>query len=174
MQLHIYGLAWKGKIDANAFMSKAPAKNEATPSDAVTRFWIQLMRSQRIVLAAIEKDLKAAKLPQLGWYDVLWELVQAQDGRLRPYEIEARTLLAQHNLSRLLDRMEEAGLVMREVLPEDGRGRWVRVTQAGRDMQKRMWEIYAASIQRHVGNHMNDTEQAGQLAAMLERLTRGA
>ena len=104
------------------------------------------MRAQRVLLAAMEQDLKAADLPPLGWYDVLWELVRSGEGRLRPYEIEAHTLLAQHNLSRLLDRMEEAGLVRRETLPEDGRGRWVLVTEAGRAMQQRIWGALANSI----------------------------
>jgi DNA-binding MarR family transcriptional regulator len=131
------------------------------------------MCAQRLILAAIEQDLKAADLPPLGWYDVLWELVRAEKGRLRPFEIEARTLLAQHNLSRLLDRMEEAGLVRREVFPEDGRGRWVLVTEAGRAMQKRIWLVYAASIQRHLADKLKDTD-ADRLADMLVLLSRGS
>jgi DNA-binding MarR family transcriptional regulator len=151
-------------------MSESHGNLERTPSDAVTRLWIHLMRAQRILLAAIEQDLKAAGLPPLGWYDVLWELVRSGDGRLRPYEIEAHTLLAQHNLSRLLDRMEEAGLVRRETLPEDGRGRWVLVTQTGRSMQQRMWTVYAASIQRHLGDRLDGADNIDQLADMLSRL----
>jgi DNA-binding MarR family transcriptional regulator len=153
-------------------MFESPPAPECTPSSAVTRLWIQLMRTQRIVLANIELDLKAADLPPLGWYDVLWELVRTEEGRLRPYEIEARTLLAQHNLSRLLDRMEGAGLVRREVLPEDGRGRWVLVTQAGRSMQQRMWTVYAASIQRHLGSKLDHADDVDKLAEMLEYLAR--
>ena len=130
------------------------------------------MRAQRVLLAAMEQDLKAADLPPLGWYDVVWELVRSGEGRLRPYEIEVHTLLAQHNLSRLLDRMEEAGLVRRETLPEDGRGRWVLVTQAGRAMQQRIWTVYAASIQRHLGDKLDDAAPVYQLADMLSRLAR--
>ena len=128
------------------------------------------MRAQQFVLAAIEQDLKAADLPPLGWYDVLLELSRAMDGRLRPFEIEERTLLAQHNLSRLLDRMDKAGLVQREVFAEDGRGRWVIITEAGRAMQARMWSVYAPAIQRHLGDKLNDA-QADQLANLLARLS---
>lgn len=129
------------------------------------------MRTQRILLAAIEQDLKAADLPPLAWYDVLWELVRAEKGRLRPFEIEANTLLAQHNLSRLLDRMEEAGLVRREVFPQDSRGRWVLVSEAGRAMQQRIWTVYGASIERHLGEKLVDAD-ADQLAGQLTRLIR--
>ena len=153
-------------------MSNSPKETETHPSEATTRLWIRLMRAQRLILAAIEQDLKASGMPPLAWYDVLWELVRAREGRLRPYEIEERTLLAQHNLSRLLDRMEEAGLVRREVLPEDGRGRWVLISDAGRAMQASMWTVYAAAIERHLGAKLNDATAAA-LADGLEVLARG-
>lgn len=129
------------------------------------------MRAQQFVLAAIEQDLKAADLPPLGWYDVLLELSRAVDGRLRPFEIEERTLLAQHNLSRLLDRMDKAGLVQREVFAEDGRGRWVIITEAGRAMQARMWSAYAGALQLHLGDKLDDA-QADQLAELLAALSQ--
>ncbi|MBB5577510.1 DNA-binding MarR family transcriptional regulator [Rhizobium paranaense] len=129
------------------------------------------MRAQQLVFAAIERDLKTADLPPLGWYDVLLELSRAEDGKLRPYEIEQRTLLAQHNLSRLLDRMERANLVQREVFIDDGRGRWVIVTDAGRAIQARMWTVYASALQRHVGDKLDDA-RADQLADLLAALSR--
>lgn len=127
------------------------------------------MRAQSRVLAAIEKDFKTAGLPPLGWYDVLWELVKADAGRLRPFEIEARTLLAQYNLSRLIDRLEKEGLVRREAYDEDGRGCWVVVTEAGRVMRALMWQTYSRSIERHVGAKLSEAE-AKTLAALLSKL----
>jgi DNA-binding MarR family transcriptional regulator len=131
------------------------------------------MRTQKLVLDAIEQDMKVADLPPLGWYDVLLELSRAEDGRLRPYEIEERTLLAQHNLSRLLDRMDKAALVRREVFSEDGRGRWVIITDAGQAMRARMWNVYAAAMQRHLGDKLDDA-QANQLAELLAVLSRNS
>ncbi|KQV43458.1 MULTISPECIES: MarR family winged helix-turn-helix transcriptional regulator [unclassified Rhizobium] len=154
-------------------MSDDPETAHPQPSPFITRAWVHLMRAQQRVLGAIEQDLKTADLPPLGWYDVLLELSRATDGRLRPYEIEERTLLAQHNLSRLLDRMDKAGLVQREVYAEDGRGRWVIITEAGRSMQARMWRVYAGALQRHLGDKLNDA-QADQLAELLTALSRSA
>lgn len=145
----------------------------AQPSDATTKAWVRLMRAQRIVLAAIEGELKAAGLPPLGWYDVLLELTRTGAGRLRPYEVEERTLLAQHNLSRLLDRMEAAGLVRREAFADDGRGRWVVLTDEGRVMQARMWAVYGAAMQRHISAKLTEDE-ADRLAALLALLCRNA
>lgn len=160
-------------IDVIAFMSDCSDSRTSQPSPSVTSAWVRLMRAQQLVLAAIDGDLKAAGLPPLGWYDVLLELSRAEYGRLRPYEIEERTLLAQHNLSRLLDRMETAGLIQREVFAEDGRGRWVLITEGGRAMQARMWSVYAPAIQRHLGDKL-DNAQADQLAGLLAVLSRNS
>src|SRR5438874_2501956 len=95
------------------------------PADDVVRAWVQLARAQRTVLAAIEASLEAGGGLPLAWYDVLLELTRAPAGRLRPFEIEAKTLLAQYNLSRLLDRLEGERLIGREPCAQDGRGHWV-------------------------------------------------
>lgn len=144
-------------------------KNGIEPTAAATGAWIGLMRAQQRALSAIEKDFKAAGLPPLGWYDVLWELVKAEGGRLRPFEIEARTLLAQYNLSRLIDRLEKEGLVRRETFDEDARGCWVVLTESGRAMRERMWQTYAPSIARHIGAKLSE-EEANTLATLLSRL----
>lgn len=140
------------------------------PSEAVTRAWVRLMRARDAVLGAIERDLKAAGLPPLAWYDVLWELTRAEGGRLRPFEIERATLLAQYNLSRLLDRLEKEGLVAREPCADDARGQWVVITEKGRAMQARIWKIYARAIEKHVGDRLDD-KSAAALAELLGRLT---
>lgn len=140
------------------------------PSEAVISAWIALMRTRDAVLAAIERELKAAGLPPLGWYDVLLELTRAPGGRLRPFEIERETLLAQYNLSRLLDRLEREGLIAREPCADDARGNWVVVTEKGRATQARTWKVYAKAIQKHVGDKLDD-KSATTLADLLRRLS---
>ena len=140
------------------------------PSESVTRAWTRLIRARETVLGAIERDLKAAGVAPLAWYDVLLELSRAGEGRLRPFEIEKETLLAQYNLSRLLDRLEREGLVAREPCDDDGRGQWAVITDKGRAAQARTWKVYAKSIQRHVGDRLDD-KAAAALADLLGRLT---
>jgi DNA-binding MarR family transcriptional regulator len=143
------------------------------PSDAAVKAWTRLVRARETVLGAIERDLKAADCPPLAWYDVLLELVRAPQGRLRPFEIEKETLLAQYNLSRLLDRLEREGLVAREPCDDDGRGQWAVISDKGRAAQARTWKVYAKSIQRHVGEKLDD-KAAVALADLLGRLTTPA
>jgi len=139
------------------------------PSEEAMTAWARLIRAEQAVLGKIEAEIKAADLPPLSWYDVLLELGRAENGRLRPLELERRTLLAQYNASRLLDRMAAAGLVKREAHPEDGRGQLIAITPEGRAMQKRMWKVYGPAIERHVGAKLTPRE-AGDLAGLLAKL----
>jgi len=141
-----------------------------SPSEAVIRAWARLVKAQNVVLSAVEAELKAAGFPPLAWYDVLLELSRAEGDGLRPLEIEGRLLLAQHNVSRLVDRLEKAGLAERRPCPDDRRGQVVAITGAGRDLLKRMWPVYRTAIQRHVGDKLGDEARAQALADLLGRL----
>ena len=142
---------------------------EAHPSDAVVQAWVRLVRAQHTVLAEVEADLKAAGFPPLGWYDVLLELSREKVDGLRPFELEGRLLLAQYNLSRLLDRLEAAGYLERRPCAEDGRGHVVAITDPGRQLMKRMWPVYRAAITRHIGSKLREDE-AARLGALLTKL----
>jgi DNA-binding MarR family transcriptional regulator len=139
------------------------------PSDETVTAWARLVRAGQTVLEKFEAALKAADLPPLAWYDVLLELSRAEGGRLRPVELERRTLLAQYNTSRLIDRMAKAGLVERRPHPEDGRGQLVAITPEGRAMQKRVWRVYGPAIATHVGAKLRPAE-AVELARLLQKL----
>jgi DNA-binding MarR family transcriptional regulator len=145
------------------------AMPDALPSDAVIRAWARLVRAQQTVLAAVEAELKAAGFPPLAWYDVLLELSRADAG-LRPFALEQALLLAQYNLSRLLDRLEKAGCIERRTCAEDGRGQIVAITPSGRALIKRMWPTYRAAIARHLGAKLSEDE-AARLASLLGKLT---
>jgi len=140
------------------------------PSDAAVKAWARLIRARETLVAAVELDLKAAGLPPLAWYDVLLELTRAPDGRLRPFEIEKEILLAQYNLSRLIDRLEKEGLIARAPHEDDARGQWVVITDKGRALQARAWKVYVRAIQKHVGEKLDD-KAAATLADLLGRLT---
>ena len=141
------------------------------PSDMTILAWARLVKAERVVLAAVEADLKAAGFPPLGWYDVALELNRAERA-LRPVEIEARLLIAQPNMSRLLDRMLGAGYVARTPCADDKRGHEISLTEAGRTLLRQMWPAYRAAIQRHVGARLGETETealAGALGRLLAR-----
>jgi DNA-binding MarR family transcriptional regulator len=139
------------------------------PSDTAITAWARLLKVQAKALDAVEADLKAKGHPPLEWYDVLLELKREENGTLRPLELEKRLLLKQHNVSRLIDRMEKKNLLKRLPFSGDGRGQLVAITDQGQDLLRRMWPAYRASIQEHVGSKLNEPEMA-KLSALLQRL----
>lgn len=136
------------------------------PTKTVIRAWARLMKAQQLALGAIEKALKTAELPPLAWYDVLLELERAGEPGLRPFELERAMLLAQYNLSRLLDRMEGAGYIERRACEDDGRGQLVTITDPGKRMRAKMWPVYARAIDETVGRHYS-TRQAETIDDLL-------
>jgi DNA-binding MarR family transcriptional regulator len=143
------------------------------PRDAVVRAWARLAQAQQIALRTIEGALKAAKLPPLAWYDALLELERAGDRGLRPGELQSEMLLAQYNLSRLIDRIEHAGYVERRPCDDDGRGQVIVITSAGRDLRRRMWAVYGPAIQRALGDRLSP-RQAETLDALLGKLVESS
>jgi len=135
------------------------------PAEATIRAWARLMKAQHRALGSVESALKAAGLPPLAWYDVLLETERAGKDGLRPFELERAMLLAQYNLSRLVDRIEAAGYVERRPCVDDGRGHLIAITDAGRAVRRRMWPVYARAIEAAVGQRLS-----GRQAAMLSEL----
>ena len=100
---------------------------------------------------------------------MLWELEKVGAAGLRPFELERRRLIAQSNVSRLIDRLADAGYVERVPCEEDARGQRVVITPAGREMRKRMWPVYARAISEAVGRRVSERE-AEMLGKLLGKL----
>jgi DNA-binding MarR family transcriptional regulator len=138
------------------------------PNEAVQRAWVRLIRAKQQALASIEQALRKAKLPPLAWYDALLELERA-GGSLRPFELEREMLLAQYNLSRLINRLEKAGYVKRRACADDRRGHVIAITRAGKAIRLRTWSVYGPAIQAAVGDRLSPT-QIDTLNALLGAL----
>jgi|SRR5262249_13658566 DNA-binding MarR family transcriptional regulator len=143
---------------------------ERSPASETVTAWARLLRVQHNLLMAVEADLKAAGFPPLAWYDALLELSRAANGRMRPVELEKAMLLPQYSTSRLIERLTRAGLIVRLVCPMDRRGQFIAITPEGRALQRRMWEAYAASIERHLGTRLSRAD-AGRLCELLAKLS---
>jgi DNA-binding MarR family transcriptional regulator len=127
------------------------------------------MHAHQAAISGVERALKAAGLPPLAWYEALAALERAGAHGLRPYVLEEALRIPQYGLSRLLDRMEAAGLVLRGNCPEDGRGQRVVLTEAGRAMRERTAPVHAAAVQQAVGARLSSADAQG-LSDLLDRL----
>lgn len=108
--------------------------------------WFSFVRSHRALIREIERRLAQAGLPAYAWYDALWGVESGKDGTRRMHELADALVIERYNLTRLVDRLEQEGLVTRVRSSQDGRAAYVTITNAGRALRKRMWKIYEAAV----------------------------
>lgn len=135
--------------------------------------WRALLSAHAAAVERIERGLLEAGLPPLGWYDVLLELSAAPGCRLRMHELARVVVLSRSGLTRLVDRLEKAGLLRRKPDPEDGRGSFAVLTDDGARLREKMWPVYAEGIAKHFGAHISD-EEAEVLIQALGRVRAAA
>lgn len=145
--------------------TNAPPEDELPPATAGSS-WSLFLTAHAVAVDRIEAALAQAGLPPLAWYDALWALERAAERRLRMSEFEAHMVISRSNITRLVDRLEDAGLVTRERAEEDRRGAFARLTEAGAAMRRRMWVVYGAAIRQFYDRVLDEGEHALVAAAM--------
>jgi DNA-binding MarR family transcriptional regulator len=143
-------------------MSKKAAKTN-------TSVWPLFLTAHAVLVSEIEARLSEAGLPPLVWYDVLWALERAPDYRLRMSELAEMTVLSRSNLTRLVDRLESAGLVQRARAEADRRGAFAVVTRKGKEMRRKMWPIYSAAIKELFTDQI-DKDETAHIETVLQRV----
>ncbi|MDP8950776.1 MAG: MarR family transcriptional regulator [Actinomycetota bacterium] len=131
--------------------------------------WRTFLTAHAAVVDKIERDLDEEGLMPLSWYDVLLALYEAPDRKLRMHELARAILVTRGGLTRLVARIERAGLLRREPDPADGRGSFAVLTDEGLEALRRTWPYYARGIAEHFGHHLSD-EEARVLTEALGRV----
>jgi DNA-binding MarR family transcriptional regulator len=101
-----------------------------------------LLNAHARITARVEAALAEAGLPPLTWYGVLWTLQRGREQRLRMGALADQVTLSRTALTRLVDRIEQDGLLRREPASEDRRGPYVVITRAGTVTLRKMWPVY--------------------------------
>lgn len=140
-----------------------PVADAPTPEQITA--WRLVFETQARVVERVEAALAERGLPPLAWYDVLWALREAPERRLRQSELANAVVMSRSGLSRLVDRIEAAGLLRREACPSDRRGTDVVLTNEGRAMLRRMWAVYGDGIARGFGRGLDDPEAVAEALA---------
>jgi DNA-binding MarR family transcriptional regulator len=131
--------------------------------------WRAFLRAHAGVTRQLERELAAEAGMPLTWYDVLLQLAEAPDRRLRMAELADRVLLSRSGLTRLVDRLQADNLVSREPSPDDARGTFTVLTAEGLAALRRTAPVHLAGVQRHWLEHFSDDELR-QLRALLGKL----
>ena len=137
-------------------------------SAARQQSWGALLVSHARATARVGRRAEAEGALPLDWYDVLLALENAPVNRLRMGELVEHVVLSPSGLTRLIDRIEKAGLVERHLCPNDRRAFEVELTAKGRAAREQSWPIYARAVAQGFGDRYSD-EEAIQLAELLRR-----
>jgi DNA-binding MarR family transcriptional regulator len=130
------------------------------------RAWRAFLRLQGQLSARLNRQLQSESGLSLADYEVLVQLSEAPEGRLRPYALQRALQWEQSRLSHHLGRMQRRGLVAREECADDGRGTLITLTDAGRSAIQAAAPGHVAAVRRL----LFDALTADDVAA-LERLT---
>ncbi|MGI9416857.1 MAG: MarR family winged helix-turn-helix transcriptional regulator [Geminicoccaceae bacterium] len=139
------------------------------PNRTTLAVWTRLISIGTKIVSDIDNAMKDQGLPSLSWYDAILEIEKAGPDGIRPFELKDRLLLPQYGTSRLLDRIEKAGFIERQACKADGRGHSMSITDAGRDVRRRMWGIYSKLLTQRIENRLSP-KKASELANLLAML----
>ena len=132
------------------------------------RAWRAFLGLHRELNARLNRQLQAESQLSLSDYEVLVVLSEADQGRLRPFELCDFLQWEQSRLSHHIRRMESRGLVTREGCTGDGRGAFVVLSPAGRAAIEAAAPSHAAAVRSLLFEAM--TEE--QVAVLEEVFTR--
>jgi DNA-binding MarR family transcriptional regulator len=128
------------------------------PTDESLRAWRLFLQAHGRLLDVLESDLRAEVGLPLTWYEVLLFLSRAPGGRLRMTDLAASVLVSRSGLTRIVDRMKEAGLIERALCPSDRRGVFVVITGRGRDRLRAAAPVHLKGVQDHFLAHLTAAE----------------
>lgn len=136
---------------------------------AALEAWRSYLQSHAAILRELDASLLAAHGMTARDYEVLLYLAQAEQQRLPMSSLSERTMLTRSGITRLIDGLVEAGLVMRVSCPNDARISYAELTEAGYEKLRAAGCTQVAVINRLFLERFSATE-IETLAGLLSRL----
>lgn len=133
--------------------------------------WRALARAVLVVPRTLDSDLLAGCGLSLAEYIVLVNLSEAPDRSLRMRQLVIESTLTPSGVSRLIERMEREGVVIREKAADDLRGTTATLTDVGLERLREAYPYALASVRNNVMDHLDGldlpafTEAVGKFAA---------
>jgi DNA-binding MarR family transcriptional regulator len=99
-------------------------------------------------------------------FDILIRLARSPGSRLRMSDLAAQTALTPSGLTRAIDRLVLAGLVARQSCPEDRRGAFAALTEAGDARMRAALEIHRTQLAELLGGALDAGEERALVTAL--------
>jgi DNA-binding MarR family transcriptional regulator len=123
--------------------------------------------------AVLRRELAAEVLTPRGLtmsdFDALLHLSRAEDNRLRRVDLVERLMLTPSGVTRLLEGLQEGGLVENVQCDDDARVTWARLTEDGVETLECVGASYATRL-RELFEGRLDTAEVGRLTELLGKL----
>ena len=146
-------------------MSSQVLSTQSIELDAFAR----LMRAHAVLLRELQADVLAPRGLTQSDFEALLHLSRAPELQLRRVDLVERLLLTPSGVTRLLDGLQESGLVENVQCDEDARVTWARLTQDGIETVQCVGATHEQRLQSHFRDALSQDE-IGQLAELLGRL----
>ncbi|MGH7641014.1 MAG: MarR family winged helix-turn-helix transcriptional regulator [Candidatus Dormibacteria bacterium] len=131
--------------------------------------WKAFLRAHAVITRALERQLLASRDLPLAEYDVLVQLSEAPGRALRMAQLADQVLLSRSGLTRLVERMEQSGLVQRQSCPNDARGSLAVLTERGQELLRSAAPGHLDAVRTHFVDPLGK-DQLALLSPALERL----
>jgi DNA-binding MarR family transcriptional regulator len=135
--------------------------------------WRGMLRVHAALVRELDAELYAAHELPLSSYDVLIYLQAAPGKRLRMAELADSVLLSRSGVTRLVDRLERDGLIVRDTCTSDGRGCFAVLTEDGEEVLARARPTHLEGVRERFLKHFTEDELE-QMARFWERVMPGA
>ncbi|MCT2592455.1 MarR family transcriptional regulator [Streptomyces sp. N2-109] len=117
-------------------------------NDEEQRVWRTHLEVSRLLMHQLERDLQPFGLTNND-YEILVNLSESEERRMRMSELATRTLQSKSRLSHQITRMENSGLVRRESCDSDKRGLFAVLTEHGWETMLSVAPHHVSSVRRH-------------------------
>jgi MarR family transcriptional regulator, 2-MHQ and catechol-resistance regulon repressor len=131
-----------------------------------------LVRSHRHLTYLLARQLEQSVGIPLVWFDVLIHIGGADEGRLTMSKLSSEVALTTGGVTRLVDRMVEAGLVARQNCPSDRRSVHVVLTATGQSTLRQAITEHIEGIDRHLIAPLEEADRAALRVALSKLLRR--
>ena len=137
----------------------AASERSAQLTELELAAWVGLLRAHAKVTRALDDELERECGLSLPQYEVLLQLGRAPERRLRMTDLAQHVLLSRSGLTRLVDRLEAAGLVTRQSCPSDLRGTFAVLTRPGLARLRVASDVHLRGVRAHVTSRLSDEDQ---------------
>ena len=142
--------------------------NVSALNESEEAFWRALMRIVLSLPRRLDADLVRSVGLTANEYTTLMCLSEAQGRALRMTDLANAAALSASRMTRLVEDLQNRGLVTKRTSSDDARGNVAKLTPAGLTKLKQAWPAHLTSVRDRVFDHVDPGTVAQAAQALTE------